>query len=130
MRCVEISNLLQKIQDARGVAGQRGDVHSDAAVGDAQEVEAMVLDTVSKRLLNKRTELIPLQSNLRNRTAFRAFTKKLMDFDYVLIRYYVLIRITWRSVECQLYSGLTHDRPSIPRGLRFASAPTPPTASA
>ena len=54
------------------------------SVDDAQEIEAMVFDTVSKRLLNKRTELIPLQSNLRNRTAFRAFTKKLMDFDYAI----------------------------------------------
>ena len=54
------------------------------SVGDAQEIEAMVFDTISKRLLNKRTELITLQSNLRNRTAFRAFTKKLMDFDYAV----------------------------------------------
>ncbi len=54
------------------------------SVGDAQEIEAMVFDTVSKRLLSKRSELITLQSNLRNRTAFRAFTKKLMDFDYAV----------------------------------------------
>jgi hypothetical protein len=53
-------------------------------VGDAQEVQAMVFDTVSRRLLNTHTQLISLRSNLRNRTAFRAFTKKLMSFDYAV----------------------------------------------
>ena len=54
------------------------------SIDGGQEVQAMVFDTMSRKLLNTRTELIQLQANLRNRTAFRAFTKELMSFDYAL----------------------------------------------
>lgn len=51
---------------------------------DGQAIEALVFDTTSKKLLKKIRGVVRLRSNLRNRKGFRAFSKRLMDFDYAV----------------------------------------------